>query len=126
MGDQGFPAGLGEWGDLFNFGGQIFVGSVRLVGSYLGEALGLSTELLNAFITAPPIPIPGLPDCSNAPLLHELCAIWYIMDWTFFAPNTPGALIVPLLNVLMIISMATLLIKLILRVVRRAEKVTDA
>lgn len=36
---------------------------------------------------------PGLPDCINDPLNYDICAVWYILDNTFFAGI--GAFIIP-------------------------------
>lgn len=46
---------------------------------------------------APVQPIAGLPRCISAPTESELCAIWYVLDWTLFAPQTPGEWLIPLL-----------------------------
>lgn len=122
--------GWGEYGtelsDIAGFAGQIVSGLGNVLTDYLGDAIGLSTGLLGGFFSAPLIPVPGLPDCINAPTLSELCAVWYIMDWTFFAPGTPGALIVPLLRVIIIILLVVVVIRSVIKLIRTGEKATSA
>lgn len=59
----------------------IFVG-FRLVGRIFG--------LWN---NSPATKPPGLPDCINDPMSYDICAIWYILENTFFAGI--GAFIIP-------------------------------
>lgn len=67
---------------------------------YQGDSVEDLNEQANDFIglwrdTAPQTP-PGLPDCINAPLESDICALWYVMEFTVFAGI--GALIIPLLS----------------------------
>ncbi len=128
-GGTGFGSGgggFGDAGDMLGFAWQIGTGLFGAIIAYMGQATNLVVGLLTAFGNATPQAIPGLPLCVTNPMGSDLCAIYYIMDWTIFAPNTPGALIIPLLQIIMNIYIAIYFVRWVLRIVRRGEKVTDA
>lgn len=64
---------------------------------FILTAIVFAASFLNMWNTATPEPIPGLPDCLNAPLDHNICAVWYILDNTMFSGI--GAFIIPALTI---------------------------
>jgi len=77
------------------------------------------------FLDAPPVAIPGLPRCMTAPLEHDICAIYYILDWTLLAPDTPGALIVPLLQLLLAFYSFLYFVRWVFRIIRLGVSLTN-
>jgi hypothetical protein len=51
-----------------------------------GVMFGIFAEFQGAELQ----PIPGMPRCITSPADSEICAVWYILDYTIFAPGTPG------------------------------------
>jgi len=94
------------------------------VGGLLGQSVGSANALVTSFYTAQPIPIPGLPLCMTAPLEHDICAIYYILDWTLFAPETYGAFIVPLILAIINVIVIFKVLGYVLKLVKRTEDVT--
>lgn len=94
------------------------------ISNFLGEGVGTISRLFTAFYAAPPSPITGLPQCMSAPLDHDICAIYYILDWTLFAPNTPGQYIIPLLQSIIRIFIIFRAIRILLKIIKRGEDVT--
>jgi hypothetical protein len=104
---------------------SLFGGAMNLG---LGWFSGATTRLSNVFtgfFNAPARTIPGLPLCITAPLESDLCAFWYILDWTIFAPNTPGAFFVPILTAVLNIAIVLYFIDMILKAVKRIESITE-
>lgn len=116
--------GFGDIGDMIGFGWNIGWGLFGALIAYLGQATNIVTGLLTAFTNATPQPIPGLPMCITNPMAHDLCALWYIMDNTFFAPATPGQYIVPLLQILFNVVIAIYFVRWVLKIIWRGEAVT--
>ena len=94
------------------------------VGGFLSQGVNGTTALVTSFYTAPPTSISGLPQCITAPLEHDICAIYFILDWTLFSPNTVGSFIIPLLTALLNVAIITRTLRYILGVVNRTEDVT--
>ena len=104
---------------------EIILGLLGLLIAYIGQFMARLTALVSAFFTATPTPIPGLPQCVTAPLNSDLCAVYYIMDWTIFAPNTPGAIIIPLIMTIVNVYIIVQFVRYVLKILRRGESVTD-
>ncbi len=123
-GAGGAGGAAGEAGEILGFGWQIGWGMFGALFAYVQQATDMVGTLLSSFANATPVPIPGLPLCMSNPQAHDICAIYYIMDWTLFAPGTPGALIIPLILIIMNVSMAIRFIRWVLKIVRRGEETT--
>lgn len=76
---------------------EVVFAAVGLIFGWMGQAITLFFGILTTINEAPAQQIPGLPRCVSAPMDSEICALWYIIDWTLIADGTPGAMIVPLL-----------------------------
>jgi len=82
-------------------------------------------NIFGQFFNTPAKLIPGLPQCISNPTAYELCAIWWTLDWTLFAPNTPGDAIVPLLTIALNIGIVMYFVQMVLRLVRKVEVVAN-
>lgn len=89
-----------------------------LVLSYIFQGFALLGQVVTGVNSAPVQQIPGLPRCVTAPMESQICAVWYIGDWTIFAPGTPGALIIPILVIMIDIFILVYVIRSIFRIVR--------
>lgn len=96
-----------------------------LIGAWLLQAVNLAISFLLSYGSAAPTPIPGLPRCVTAPTEYELCGFYYITDWTLFAPATPGAIIVPLVTIILDIVIVFTFVRKIMNIVDSGEKTTD-
>ena len=102
---------------------------VRLIVLMIGWIVQMLLRLgilVNSFFSAPALPIPNLPQCVTAPTVWDICAIYWILDWTIFAVGTPGAVIVPILTSIIDVLAMLILFKGVMRLVRRGEGLSDA
>jgi hypothetical protein len=115
-------------GELFDIGRllvEIVLGLIGLLLAYIGQFMARLASLISAFFTATPTPIPGLPQCLTAPMESDLCAVYFIMDWTVFAPSTPGAIIIPLIMTIVNVYIIVQFVRFVLRILRRGETITN-
>mgnify|MGYP000583785507 FL=1 len=103
---------------------QLLLGLVGLLLAWIGQVIGRLTALIQSFFTAPLTPIPVMPLCVSDPLSYEICALYYMADWTIFAPNTPGQFIVPLVLAVMNVIIIFRFARMVLRIISRGEDVT--
>lgn len=103
---------------------NLILGLIGLMLAYIAQAIARLIALITAFFTAPATPIPGLPQCISAPLSHDICAIYYIMDWTIFEPQTAGTFIIPLVLTMMNVIILFRFVKYVLNIVRKGEDAT--
>jgi hypothetical protein len=96
-------------------------GFIGKVWGWIGQAIDLFFQVLRSIIESPPQQIPGLPRCVSAPTQYEICAIWYIFDWTVFADNTPGALLIPLMVLIIDIGITYYVIRSVFRIVKQFQ-----
>lgn len=104
---------------------QIVVGFFILLVTFAFQAVGIIVQIIGQFFAAPSTAIPGLPQCVTDPTSWQLCAGYYILDWTLFAPSTPGAIIVPLVVILVDVKIVFFFIRKIMSILNIGEKVTD-
>jgi hypothetical protein len=97
---------------------DIIVPIAQRVFSWIGQGLQLIGQIVTGVNNAPPTAIPGLPRCVSAPLESQICAVWYIGDWTLFAPNTPGAFIIPILVLLIDLFIIVYVVRSVFKLVR--------
>lgn len=71
---------------------QIVIALVGLALNWLWQIFTLISGIFAVLQGATPSAIPGLPQCVSAPLDHELCAVWYIFEYTLF-DGLPGDVI---------------------------------
>ncbi|MDX2137940.1 MAG: hypothetical protein SF123_07570 [Chloroflexota bacterium] len=105
---------------------QILFSYIALGLSWITNAMTRIGLIFTAFTTTQPIPIPGLPTCASNPTAHDLCAVYYILDYTMLAKGTPGEYVVPLFFITMNLATILLFIKYVLKFIRRGETLTDA
>jgi hypothetical protein len=77
---------------------NLLLGLARLLLSWILTAISRLIALLMQLFNAPAIPLDIMPKCITAPLNYDICAFYYILDWTIFEAGTPGAYIIPLLT----------------------------
>lgn len=85
---------------------EVVIAVIGRIWDYMTQAVSLFFEILGTINDAPPEQIPGLPRCVSAPTQYQICAVWYIVDWTLIADNTPGAMLVPLIILILDIGIA--------------------
>lgn len=124
-GTGGTSRGSGDAGDVLLAVWDVGTGLFEVAGAYMGQVGDAAGGLLSAVNNATPISISGLPQCMTNPMAHDICAIYYILDFTLFSPNTPGALIIPLVMVLMNFVIVIRFIRWGWKIVRRGEEVTS-
>jgi hypothetical protein len=118
--------GAGEAGEILGFAWTIGSGLFGAGAAYLGQVTDIAGGLLSSLSNATPTYIPGLPMCVTNPMAHDLCAIWYIMHNTIFAPGTPGQLIIPFMQVTLNFVIVMIFLLFAKRIVKRSEDITHA
>jgi len=103
---------------------DIIGGLVRLALAWIGNAIARVATIITAFFTVQPIPIPTLPQCATAPTQHDVCALWYIFDFTFLAQGTPGQYIIPLLTIVLNLTIILFFVRFVQKFIRRGESIT--
>jgi hypothetical protein len=104
---------------------QIVLRMLTLILSWFVQMVAQLGGILAAFYSAPPTAIPAMPQCVSAPMTYDICAIYYILDFTLFAPGTPGALIIPILLIIVDINAVLYFASFVMKLIRRGEKITD-
>ncbi|MCL4251791.1 MAG: hypothetical protein KJ065_26940 [Anaerolineae bacterium] len=94
---------------------------VELFVNWLVNAIARITALISSFFSAPATPIPGLPLCYSNPFGHDLCSVYYLLQFTLLARGTPGELIIPIVVIAMNIGIILLFVKFVMRLLRRGE-----
>lgn len=97
---------------------------VGLVWSWLTQAVPQFFFIVRTLNDAPPTQIPGLPRCISAPMDSEICAVWYMTDYTIFA-GEPGIWIVPLIVLIIDLAIVFYVIRAVLKFVRSFEHMTE-
>jgi hypothetical protein len=114
-----------ETGEIIGFGWQIGWGLFRTLFAWVGQVTNDIGSILDSFINTPPQAIGGLPQCMTRPMESDICAIYYILDWTLLQPNTPGAFIIPLILIVMNFYIFIKFVSWVLRLIRRGEATTN-
>lgn len=91
---NGLFAQLSAVGNIAGSIGDILTSYANTSQGYIGVAVYQVNSLVTAYNSALSTPPAGLPDCIIAPLDHELCAVFWVMENTFFS-GTVGQLLVP-------------------------------
>lgn len=104
---------------------QIVVGFFVIMAAIMVQSVLSIGSILSSYYTAPVTAIPGLPLCVTDPTTYEICSIYYMADWTLFAPNTPGAIIVPLVVILLDVVIIIFFVRRIIGILNVGEKATD-
>lgn len=94
---------------------------IAVVWDYAGEALRVFWAIMEGIRGAPPTPLPGMPQCVSAPLDHQICALWYMIDWTIIADGTPGARLVPIVILMIDLVIVVYVIRSMLDIVKSFE-----
>lgn len=119
---------IGLLGQLLDIGRlliQIIVRLIELLMSWIIDAVTRVGLILNGFFTAPALPIPGMPLCATDPIGSDVCAIYYILDYTLLAQGTPGQYIIPLVTIVINLFIILFFVRFVLRLIRRGESVTN-
>lgn len=97
---------------------NVIIAIAQLILHYIGQAFTLFFSIVNGLNDATATPIPGLPRCISEPVQHDLCAIWYMIDWTLIAPGTPGEFIVPLFVLMIDVFILFYIVAAVMRLLR--------
>lgn len=111
IGGTGTPGAGGGGGEGLNgltdgigtIGGAVLGGAsnaMRQGFKWLGEVAGVFRNITTAWSNATPQEIPGLPDCVNEPAISQVCAIFYMLQYTVFS-GTIGGVLIPAATIVM-------------------------
>lgn len=112
--------------EMFGMVISIVVGVFVALAGWLFQAIGIVGQVFINFLSTSPTPIPGLPQCVTDPMSHQICALYYMSDWTLFAPSTPGAIIVPIVIIIIDVVIIFFFARIIISWLPIGEKVTDS
>lgn len=75
---------------------DIIVRLITLFAAWISQFSTIITSIISQFFSAPATPIPGFPTCASDPTAYDMCALYYMLDYTIFAQGTMGQFILPL------------------------------
>lgn len=73
---------------------------MRVIAAWISQVVELVFATIQDFNAAQPLVLPGLPRCISAPLDHNACAVYYVVEHTLLADATPGEVIVPFITLI--------------------------
>lgn len=76
---------------------EMVMSALGIGAAWIRQVIEIFFGILATYNGATPVPIPGLPQCITNPTGSNVCAVWYIFEWTVFADGTPGAMLIPLI-----------------------------
>lgn len=120
-------AGLRLIGELILIGLliiQIIIGLGWILIAYIGQLISILGGLIVSFTTAAPTAIPGIPTCVSAPLNYELCAAWYVFEWTLFSGDV-GNVIISIIILYIDLNTLFYVFRAVLKIIRRGESITN-
>lgn len=124
-GTPGPVPGEGDIGDITGIAGNLIAALSNLWNTAIGWTGQLSDRLgsiTDAWFNTAPTPPPGAPQCRTNPLEHDVCAIWYILTYTFFAGNM-GSLIIPVATGVVDLFLLFVFIKFVRAIIARIGEV---
>lgn len=98
---------------------NVFVTLISQLFTLLQVVLQVFFGLVQQFIEAEPIPLPGMPDCAASPT-DGVCVVWWVADNTIF--SGPGAAIIPLIVSILYIEYALWVIAEIKGIITRSAE----
>ena len=98
---------------------------VGLIWQWIGQAISAFFYIVRSLSDAQPTQIPYLPRCVTAPMESEICAVWYMTDYTIFA-GEPGTYLVPLIVLIIDIAIVLYVVRSIFKLIRSFEATTES
>lgn len=77
---------------------------LQLAAAWIGQLVSSLQSIFYAWYLAPAQAIPFLPQCSTNPMANDVCAVYYVLNHTFFSGSI-GMLLIPMLMLLMNLAM---------------------
>lgn len=104
---------------------QVIINLVVKVAQWVWFAFGVLFQAVVNYYAADVKALDGWPQCVSDPTAHTLCAFWYVLDYTLFAPGTPGQIIPDLLKALVAIVITFYVVRIVLRFVEQIRRVFE-
>lgn len=101
---------------------------IQIAGVVIGwfvQAIGIFFGIINTMNGAPATAVPGLPRCISAPMESQICALWYMVDWTIIADGTPGAYLIPLIVLMIDLLIIVYVVQSIFRLVKWFQSIFE-
>lgn len=98
---------------------SVFVTLISQLFTLLQVVLQVFFGLIQQFVEAEPIPLPGMPDCEATPT-SGICVVWWVADNTIF--SGPGAAIIPLIVSILYIEYALWVIAEVKGIITRSAE----
>lgn len=89
---------------------------VTLANNLLQIVLFRVQLIINTWLYAPAIPIPGMPNCASNPTSQDICAIYYVMEHTILS-GTAGWMIIPTAVVIIDVAAGILVFEIVKRMI---------
>lgn len=96
-----------------------------VIAGWMGEVTFQVQILIAAYNAAAPTPIPGMPLCSSAPMSGDICAIYYILEYTVLSGGL-GRLLLPILIIVMNLVVVLLFLKFIKSAAHKLQEIFNA
>lgn len=118
-------ANLGEIIELAGIAVGILITLAGIIWGYLSQISVIVIGIFAGILGAPPVALPGLPRCITAPLESDICAVWYMFEYTVLADGTPGDFIIPLIVLGIDLIVVFYIIRSFIRVGKLFEGITS-
>lgn len=104
---------------------QILVQAFDLFVGWLFQLVNLVRGLLGSFTSAPLLPVPGLWNCVSAPMLSDVCATFYLVQYTIFG-GTLGTAIQFVLLTIIDLNTVVYIVVTVRNLIRQAKEVAKS
>lgn len=101
---------------------NIVITLIVAVATFVFEVVGAFLQLIGSYYDAGATPVPGIPLCISDPTSYDLCAFWYVADYTVLAPGTIGALIPTVSLIILDIIIIFFVVRMVFRFAREVEE----
>lgn len=101
---------------------NIVITLIVAVATFVFEVVGAFLQLIGSYYDAGVTPVPGIPLCISDPTSYDLCAFWYVADYTVLAPGTIGALIPTVSLIILDIIIIFFVVRMVFRFGKEVEE----
>jgi hypothetical protein len=119
---------IGDVGDITGIAGNLFAALANLFNvatTWIGNLSDSVGRVTDAWFNTAPVAPPGAPQCKTNPLQSDLCAIWYILQYTLFSGQV-GSLIIPVATAVVDLYILFLFIKFARAILARIGEVFNS
>lgn len=89
---------------------ELIIMLIELIARWASQMIGIGEGLIVTWYVVPAEAIPGMPQCFSNPTAYDICAVYYVLQYTILG-GLLGALIIIVIRVLLALAMIVYFIK---------------